>query len=89
MPPSIFKKLTEHDAALELTKGLLGNLSDHVTSVEAQLSLMSERLMLDSQLLKFQQSFVNFTSQVYQLQRWRKTQAEQGQTKVKFNGGGG
>lgn len=71
-------KLAEYDLALEATKGLLGNLSDHVTSVENQVMLLSQKQLLDSQLLQLQQSFMNFTSQVYQLQHWRVTTANRG-----------
>lgn len=87
LPPSIATKLSEHDEALELAKGLLGNISDHVTAVEAQLSVMSQRQLMDTQLLHFQQSFINFTSQIYQLQQWRKTQTEQGEIRHQIRKG--
>ena len=79
-PPQ--SKLEEYDMALEVTKGLLSNLSEHVTSVENQVMLLSQKQLLDSQLLQLQESFMNFTRQVYQLQHWRVTSADRGKTKT-------
>ena len=65
------KRLDDVETDLDKADLDLLNLTNHVSTLNAKVSLLTKKQLLDSDLVQLQQSFVDFSSQIYQLEQYR------------------